>query len=135
MRRLKDLLSDMTADLGGEERLSTAEQMLVRRAAMLCLMTELYERHWARQWATQPFKIPALETLTNYGTTSNSLRRTLESLGLQRRPQDVTPMSSEDLRERLRERGITVLEGEAVSLLRPDHHNPIRKGSSGHGRS
>src|SRR5438874_13808595 len=36
-RRLKDLLSDLSADLGGADSLSEAEKVLIRRTAMLAL--------------------------------------------------------------------------------------------------
>jgi hypothetical protein len=46
MRRLRDLIADHVADLGGEDALSTAELALVRRAAMLTLQLELMESRW-----------------------------------------------------------------------------------------
>jgi len=91
MRRLRDLNNDMVADLGGMEQLSTAEQVLVRRAAMLTLLCELYERYWFQVWQDHPWKLPAKETVINYQMTSNTLRRLLLALGLERRSRDVTP--------------------------------------------
>ena len=34
-RRLKDLIGDITSDLGGPDNISEAERVLVRRAAMM----------------------------------------------------------------------------------------------------
>lgn len=86
MRRLRDLISDHTADLGGAESLSAAERALVRRAAMLALQCELMEARWQENnGEASPRQI---ET---YQRATGALRRTLEALGLQRRPRDVTP--------------------------------------------
>jgi hypothetical protein len=86
MRRLRDLITDHANDLGGPDALSTAELALVRRAAMLTLQTELMETRWAENNGEASAK--QIET---YQRTANTLRRLLESLGLQRRPRDVTP--------------------------------------------
>jgi hypothetical protein len=42
-RRLRDLVSNHVSDLGGESNLSTAELVLVKRAAMLTLQLEMME--------------------------------------------------------------------------------------------
>jgi hypothetical protein len=47
MRRLRDLAADITRDLGGDEAVTAAERMLVRRGSMLCLQLELREQSWA----------------------------------------------------------------------------------------
>ena len=86
MRRLRDLITDHANDLGGPDALSTAELAQVRRAAMLTLQTELMETRWAENNGEASAK--QIET---YQRTANTLRRLLESLGLQRRPRDVTP--------------------------------------------
>ena len=86
MCRLRDLITDHANDLGGPDALSTAELALVRRAAMLTLQTELMETRWAENNGEASAK--QIET---YQRTANTLRRLLESLGLQRRPRDVTP--------------------------------------------
>ena len=48
VRRLRDLIADHVSDLGGEDLISSSEMILVRRAAMLCLQTELMEARWAQ---------------------------------------------------------------------------------------
>jgi hypothetical protein len=85
-RRLRDLISDHLSDLGGEDRVSSAEMLLVRRSAMLALQLEMMEQRWAQNdGAAGP------KSLNNYQRATNTLRRTLESLGLQRRQRDITP--------------------------------------------
>lgn len=86
MRRLRDLISDHAADLGGD--LSTAEMALVRRAAMLQLQCEMMEARWSENNGEA-----GRRQLDDYQKCVGALRRTLESLGLHkgRRPRDVTP--------------------------------------------
>jgi hypothetical protein len=59
----------------------------VRRAACLSLECELLESQFATDGQSTP------QSLDLYQRTSNSLRRLLESLGLERRQRDVTPAS------------------------------------------
>ena len=46
-RRLRDLINDHISDLGGADMMSSAEMILIRRASMMCLQSELMERQWA----------------------------------------------------------------------------------------
>jgi hypothetical protein len=48
MRRLRDLIADHISDLGGQDLISSAEMILVRRAAMLTLQLEMMEQRWAQ---------------------------------------------------------------------------------------
>jgi len=89
MRRLRDLVGDHVADLGGANALTTAELALVRRASMMTVQLELMESRWSENAGEASPK--SLET---YQRVVGSLRRTLESLGLQRRPKDVTSLGS-----------------------------------------
>jgi hypothetical protein len=86
-RRLRDLITDHVADLGGADAASQAEKVLVRRAAMLTLQLELLEQRFALNDGGEA-SAPQIET---YQRTTNTLRRTLEALGLERRAKDVTP--------------------------------------------
>jgi hypothetical protein len=86
MRRLRDLIADAVSDLGGEDLVSSAEAILVRRAAMLTLQCELMERNWAENDG-----VASAKQIEVYQRTSNSLRRLLETLGLKRRAREVTP--------------------------------------------
>lgn len=76
MRRLRDLILDQTNDLGGEEHVSEAEKLLVRRAAMLTLQLEFLEQSWADDYEG---RAPP-SSLENYQRNTNTLRRTLEVL-------------------------------------------------------
>jgi hypothetical protein len=83
VRRAKDLLALHISDLGGEENVSEAERALLRRAVTLIIELERREVLFAQAGAADD------GALAIYQTTVNTLRRTLESLGLQRRPRDV----------------------------------------------
>ena len=86
-RRLRDLLAAIAADLGGVDNLTTAELVLIRRAAHLALQLELIEE----RWACRPAGEASTASLFKYQRVTNTLRRVLETLGLQRRSRDVTP--------------------------------------------
>jgi hypothetical protein len=80
------LIVDHTQDLGGEAFVSESEKRLIRRAAMLTLQCEYFDAKFA---TTDDVADKA--DLECYQRVSNTLRRLLEALGLQRRPRDVTP--------------------------------------------
>ncbi len=86
MRRLRDLINQHTADLGGEDFVSESEKRLVRRAAMLTIQLEMMDSKFALNDGEA-----SRVDLETYQRCSNSLRRLLKSLGLQRRQRDVTP--------------------------------------------
>ena len=88
-RRMRDLVEAHTADLGGLDMCSQAEQSLVRRVATLSVELE----HLEARFATAGGALP--QDLDLYQRTANSLRRLLESVGSKRRPRDVTPVLSE----------------------------------------
>jgi hypothetical protein len=85
-RRLRDLIHDHIADLGGETNISEAEKILVRRCSMMTLQLELMEHNFAQNedGAASTKQIEA------YQRCVNTLRRTFECLGLERRARDVT---------------------------------------------
>jgi hypothetical protein len=86
MRRLRDLIANHISDLGGDEVVSGAERILVRRAAMLCLQCEMIEARWNETAGeASPKQIDV------YQRTANTLRRLLATLGLERRARDITP--------------------------------------------
>ena len=74
-------IDSLVADLGGEENLSTAEHLIVRRAAIAGAMSE----DLAARWLTGELVDPAI-----FATLANVERRQLESVGIKRRPRDVT---------------------------------------------
>jgi hypothetical protein len=91
-RRFRDLISLHTVDLGGADMVSEGEKALIRRCAALNVELERMESDFAEAGAAT---LPALET---YQRASNSLRRLLQALGLERRARDVGPTLSEILR-------------------------------------
>ena len=84
-RRAGELLAEHVSDLGGEENISASERALVRRAVTLIVECERRETGFAKAGEITD------GALMTFQTAVNTLRRTLESLGLQRRARDVTP--------------------------------------------
>lgn len=95
-RRLKDLIGDITSDLGGPDNISEAERVLVRRAAMMTLQAELMEQRFSQN----EDGAASSQQIECYGRTTNTLRRTLEALGLERRAKTIVPKLSEYLEAR-----------------------------------
>jgi hypothetical protein len=96
MRRLRDLTASHVADLGGEDVISEGERRLIQRCAMLTLQIEMIERRWA---TANDGEAEGHKSLMVYQTATNTLRRTLETLGLRRRARQVGPTLGEVLRE------------------------------------
>lgn len=86
-RRLRDLIGLHLADLGGEDAVSESEKVLVRRAAMLTLQLELMEQRFSQNEGGEA----RMQEIESYQRATNTLRRLLETLGLERRQRDVTP--------------------------------------------
>jgi hypothetical protein len=84
VRRFRDLLALHLGDLGGADIASEAEKAIARRAACLIVELEQMEQKFATQGQAEGGQ------LDQYQRVSNTLRRLLESLGLERRPRDVT---------------------------------------------
>lgn len=84
VRRLRDLINDHTADLGGPDNLSEGEKAIIRRASCLIVELEQMEQRFAVGEADA-------RSLDLYQRLSNSMRRLLEAVGLRRRARDVTP--------------------------------------------
>jgi hypothetical protein len=89
-RRAGELLAATISDLGGSSNISEGERALAKRAAVLITELERREAAFAQAGGADD------AALAIYQTTVNTLRRTLESLGLRRRPRDVTPPSVAD---------------------------------------
>jgi hypothetical protein len=85
-RRLKDLIFNHLSDLGGIDNVSEAEKVLVRRAAMLTLQLELLEQRFSKNENGEASR----QQIETYQRCTNTLRRTLESLGIERRAKDIT---------------------------------------------
>ena len=84
VRRFRDVLALHLSDLGGSEHVSHAEAALARRAACLIVELEQMEQTFALNGSAKGWQ------LERYQRAANTLRRLLESLGLQRRQKDVT---------------------------------------------
>lgn len=85
-RRLRDLIALMTVDAGGDDLLTEGQRALIRRAAVLTVECERMEVKFANDEATP-------KMLEEYGRATNTLRRTLETIGLKRVARDITPPS------------------------------------------
>src|SRR5262249_13052411 len=91
-RRAGELLAATISDLGGSSNISEAERALAKRCAVLVVELERREAAFAQAGGADD------AALSIYQTTVNTLRRTLESLGLQRRPRTIeTPTLSQYL--------------------------------------
>jgi len=94
MRRLRDLVAAHISDLGGDDNISHSERMLINRACMMILQLEMMEQAFASNDG-----VAKADEMQLYQRITNTLRRTLESLGLQRRPKAV-PTLAEYLAQR-----------------------------------
>jgi hypothetical protein len=81
-RQVADEIRAIEVDLGGADRLSTAERVIVSDAALAGAMAADIGVRWLRGEQVQ---------VGEYATLVNVRRRNLESVGLQRRANDVTP--------------------------------------------
>ena len=90
-RRLKDLIAAQLSDMGGPEAISEAEKVLVRRSAMLTLQLELMEQRFSQNEGGEA----TARQIESYQRATNTLRRCLSALGLERRPRDVTEQSDD----------------------------------------
>ena len=85
-RRMRDVIEDLSADLGGYDDLSEARKNIVRRCATLTVELERLESKFAR-------REPETPDLDAYNRIAGNLRRLLESLGLEKhapQPRDIT---------------------------------------------
>ena len=87
-RRGVELYQSVLADLGGADRVSTAQEQLVRRLSGLCIIAECAEVGLAKG------EIPSGEALTEYVATVNAMRRVAHSVGLRRIPKEVQDLDS-----------------------------------------
>ncbi len=78
-RRFRDLIQLHLSDWGGPECCSEAQVSLVRRAATLEIELERMEYEFAR-----PDRTAGAKALDRYSMLSNTLRRLLTTLGLER---------------------------------------------------
>jgi len=81
-RRFRDVLAEITSDLGGPDGLSEAQRQLARRCATLSVHAEAME---AGLVGAGEFDLEAYVSLTN------GLGRALSRLGIKRVARDITP--------------------------------------------
>jgi hypothetical protein len=89
VRRCKDVIAAHLSDMGGEGNTSAAERSLIRRAAVLTTELERLEARFALAGEASP------DDLHLYQRMTNTLRRCFETIGIERRPRNVTPTLSE----------------------------------------
>jgi len=87
-RRFRDVLAEITNDLGGPDLLSEGQRQLIRRATTISIMCEKLEGDAA---AGEPINLEL------YGRLTDRLGRALQRLGLERRARDVEPTLTEYL--------------------------------------
>lgn len=88
-RRYRELVYCMVDDLGGD--LPTAKQAVVNRAASLIVWCEKQEADFA---------LTGELDVATFTTATNTLRRLLADIGLDRKSKDITPTLHEYLAER-----------------------------------
>ena len=76
------LIQAIEEDLGGSDRLTAGERVLAARAGVAAAMCEHQEALWL---SGRPVDI------ASYATLINATARLLRTIGLERRPRDVTP--------------------------------------------
>jgi hypothetical protein len=84
-RRCKETLVEIVNDLGGWDYCSSAERAIARRAAVLMTELERLEIKFANAGEALP------DELDLYSRVSNTLRRHLEAVGLERRQRAINP--------------------------------------------
>ena len=82
-RRYREVVSAIASDLGGYEHLSEATRQLIRSGAGLVVMRETMDARMANA--------PDTVDVPTYCLITNSLKRVLCAIGLERRARDITP--------------------------------------------
>src|SRR5262249_53018034 len=82
-KKVSETIAALTADIGGDP--TTGQKQLIERAALTAALIEDLETRWlGGKVAIDP---------TVHATLTNSLRRLLESIGLERVPKTVTSLN------------------------------------------
>jgi hypothetical protein len=109
-KRLKDILDQIVADLGGADMISEGQRRLCRRAATLSIQAEAME---CDAFGNQPFDIEL------YGQLCDRLRRYLQRFGLKRVARD-----TQNLRQYLATPAKPPVERCQLVLLSQGHRRP-----------
>jgi hypothetical protein len=94
-RMFRDTCEALTAHVGGADRVSEPERMTIRRAA--ALECELVRLEIAFAEARAAGRAPEAADVDLYSRITNTQRRVLETLGMEKKPRDVTPDLSQYL--------------------------------------
>ena len=81
-RRFRDVLAEITSDLGGPDLLSEGQRQLARRCATISIACEKLEGEAAAG---------AVIDLELYGRLTDRLGRAFQRLGLKREPREILP--------------------------------------------
>jgi hypothetical protein len=87
-RRYRDLVLGHVSDMGGREAVSEAELSLIKRASAIEVELEFFEGRLSRGESID---------LDLFTRSASHLRRILETLGVGRKPRDVTPAAPSTL--------------------------------------
>ena len=79
---LRETRSDIAADLGGDDGLSTLERIAVDNVAMMAAMLKDAGARWLQGQSLE---------VADIATLNNTFNRTAAALGWQRRAKDITP--------------------------------------------
>jgi hypothetical protein len=90
-KQAREVISSIEEDLGGRESISTARRALIENAAVLGAVVQDMGAKWISGEQID---------LALFATLSNTRRRLLESVGLDRAARDVTPSVSEYLAQK-----------------------------------
>lgn len=88
-RVYRDTAQALTEHLGGDDRVSEAQRLLIRRCTALEVELLALESRFAQ--ARERGNDPEPTDLDRYARLANGQRRFVEALGLQAMPRDVTP--------------------------------------------
>jgi hypothetical protein len=97
-RRYADLIAGHCSDMGSRDTISEAQFSLIKRAAAIECELEVLEGRLSRG---EPVDLDC------FGRGASHLRRILESLGLERKPRNVTPPSIEEYARHVLDRGVS----------------------------
>jgi hypothetical protein len=90
-KNARALIDNIESDLGGADRLTAAEREIVQRAALASALCQHMETLWLMGKGID---------VASYATLVNTQRRLLATMGLARRPRDVTPELSAYIAQR-----------------------------------
>jgi hypothetical protein len=121
-RRFRDVLALHLSDLGGEANTSEAEKAIARRAACLIVELEQMEVRFATGDVGEGESFMN-NLLDRYQRCANTLRRLLESLGLERRQKDATLIEYEADLE-LRDEILSVLKADKAKAKKAAEARP-----------